>query len=217
MPPSINGPHTVTATDANGNSVSTPFTVNQFQNLIINPGFENAGTWVPTASNGATALIQDSSWKNSGTYSGKTSTTGGNTYAILSQTLSSTAVSSVANSAGSLSGVLHLGAQASDGTYSVELRIKTSDGNTLSYYWGSGSSPSDTTTTKYYYMGSVSNIGASTPFSVNLYQDWLAKWSTGGTMQINQIQLVSNGYSHGNTDQGQSINWDDLQLLYTTP
>ena len=190
-------------------------------NLILNPGFENSGTWITTAIQGGTAIVRDSSWKHTGTYSGLTDSTGVNKHAeyievALSQTLTLTEISKVVNQAGSLSGHIHYGGAADDGTTTVELRIVASNGQVLSYYWGTQSQFQDTPTIKYYYMGTVSSIGSSFAFSQNLNQDWLAKWSTGETTQIDSIQLVSNGYSPstGNDKYGQIINWDDLQLLY---
>lgn len=187
-------------------------------NLILSPGFESSDHWEDDETNGGTALVQDTYWKQSGTYSGLTDSTGvtknRNTEVSLSQELSTTSISSIVDQAGSFSGFIHYGGAASSGTDTVELKVQASNGYALSYYWGVQGEFSDTPTTKYYYMGTVSSIGSSLAFSQNLNQDWLAKWSTGGTMQIDTIKLVSIGHSSGNSYFGQSINWDDLQILY---
>jgi hypothetical protein len=115
-------------------------------NLIVNNGFESAGTWVPAYAYGGSASVQDSAQKHSGAYSGKTDTTspeGANCYAQLSQSLTPTAVYNIPNTEASLSLWLRNGGSALDDYYYVEVQVASSQGRTLHYRWNLGKSTTE--------------------------------------------------------------------------
>lgn len=194
-------------------------------NLIVNNGFESAGTWVPASSNGGSATVQDSAEKRSGTYSGKTSTTdptNPSSHAQLSQSLTATSVSSIPDTASSLNLWLRNGGKASDDYYYIEVQVTSSQGRTLHYRWnlgGGASSPSDTTTDKYVTIGTSLPLGSWTQFERNLYSDWVVTKGMPSSDTIDGIVL----YSAGRRDPpapyryyAQLINWEDVTLTRGT-
>jgi hypothetical protein len=196
-------------------------------NLIRNPGFEvHNATWIESVNN-LDSDRADHYYDNderSGTHDGRTDSrspnSNGNAYAMLTQNLDATAVSSVPDVTNSLTVYLFRRNTASDGTRSVEVRINAGS-YMLSYIWcTTGQLPSDTATQKYIRIGDVSSISTSSYSSLirNLRADWVSK-GLSTSLQLSSIQLVSNGYREGGgwnpyIYYGQDIVWDDLQLLY---
>jgi hypothetical protein len=189
------------------------------QNLIQIPGFETDSTWVESVNNLASDRA-DRYYNNdqrSGSRDGRTDsrspTVAGSAYAILTQDLTPTVISSLPDS-NSLTVYLFRRNTASN-TYPVEVRIY-SGSTMLSYIWcTTGQLPSDTTTQKYIRIGDVTSISTSSYSSLvrNLRADWISK-GLSTSLQIDRIQLVSTGNRSGTTYYGQDIVWDDLQLLY---
>jgi flagellin-like protein len=203
-------------------SATVTFTLKSTANLIQNAGFEADSTWSESSGSGGSADRYSSSNERSGSRCGHTSTqypSGSNSYAILTQSLTSTPISSVVDTSGSLTVYLRRPNTASSGTDSVEVRI-IAGSTTLSYIWcASGDVPSETTTQKYIRIGDVTDIPTSsyTSLARNLQADWNSK-GLSTSLSITSIQLVSNGYRTGSWPNyhyyGQDIAWDDLQLLY---
>lgn len=219
----INNPSSAstTATINNPGTITATFTVITPSNLIRNPGFEvDNATWVGSVNN----LDSDRANRyynnnpRSGTRDGRTDSrspnNNGYAYAILTQNLVSTAVSSIPDITNSLTVYLRNRGNG-DGVYTVEVRIY-SGSTMLSYIWCTTSQlPSDTSTLKYIRIGDVSSISTTSDSSLirNLRADWISK-GLSTSLQIDRIQLVSNGNHSSGNDYGQDIVWDDLQLLY---
>lgn len=199
-------------------SATVTFNLRTQGNLIQIPGFETDSTWAETQGVGGSADRYSSSNVLSGSRCGHTTVTypsGSNSYAILTQTLTSTPVSSIVDSSTSLTAHLRRPYTAADGTGSVELRL-IAGSTTLSYMWcASGSVPSETATLKYIRIGDFTGITTSsyTSLTRNLQADWTGK-GLSTSLSITSIQLVSNGYKTGSHYYGQDIAWDDMQLLY---
>jgi hypothetical protein len=219
----------ITATDNGKTGQSNQFNVNAPTplNLIRNPGFEvHNSTWSEQSNYGGFADHYYGSYYRSGTGSrcGRTSTispSGSNCYANLSQSLTTTAISSIPDISDSLTVYLRNRGSASNGYYTVEVRIYSGI-YMLSYIWcttGQFSSYSNSTYSKYIRIGDVSSIPDSyaSPLIRNLRADWISV-NLSTSLQIDSIRLTSNGNRTGPSGNrlyyGQDIVWDDLQLLY---
>jgi hypothetical protein len=211
----INGPSTITANFAS----VTP------RNLIRNPGFEvNNSTWIESVNN----LQSDRADhyydrdERSGSHCGRTDSrspnSNGNAYAMLTQNLDSTPISSMPDQSDSLTVYLHRRNTASSGTRPVEVRIYAGT-YMLSYIWCSESQlPSNSSTQKYVRIGEVTSISDTSYTSLvrNLRSDWISS-GLSASAEISRIELVSYGerwQQSGTRYAGQDIVWDDLQLLY---
>ena len=118
-------------------TITGTYTTRTAANLIQNAGFESDSTWTETSGSGGSADRYSTSYERSGSHCGHTATqnpSGSNSYAILTQTLTSTPVSSIVDTSGSLTAYLRRPSTGSDGTDTVQLRI-IAGSTTLSYIW----------------------------------------------------------------------------------
>jgi hypothetical protein len=217
------GSSTITASYTGLTSATTTFTITL--NQVPNGGFESAGNWTTTVTEGY-ANVQDVD-NSIPTYSGyfaeldTTVTVTGTGYASLVNAFGPVAISSIPNTAGSLSimvlnnGYVSLDG-AADGYASIQISVTATDGTQLIYWWGNApaNAPTETATTKVINMGTLPGmftVGQWVQFSRNLPADWASKGLSSST-SITSIIIRTDGYVSGSNQYGQEIFIDDVQI-----
>jgi len=188
-------------------------------NILANSGFESAGTWTATVLNGGVAAEQYATNPGTGTYSGQTdssscSSTG---WAKLNQSFTATTVSSIPDQAGTLTWDIRNGGIVNF-YYPAELRITSSQGNSIHYWYRLDSSalPTDTSTDKYIDMGTSLTLDTWVNASRNFYSDWVTTKSLPSSDTINLITLHSDGDKITGKRHGQALQWDEIYLSQAT-